>query len=1121
MIARTALLLGLLLFTSPQDRPDVGADFETRLARGRAAAEAGDGKAALHHLQQALVLAPFDSEALGLALASSIDDKDARVLWAHAWTLATMDASGSSPKRAAELDDVARAAPGAAETALLRAEAVAELAKLVKDRKKRAGRAPAQGLVAEWASELAGRLAEPSPALLERYADALGYASGVTDKHIDGVVGALKRTHSRALSNGEYDVALRAARILNGLAAQGAFEDLQGDPPRGLEALRRAARDALEESRRKLATALEEPWTIDQLQDLSETEARSFTLEHADLSNPGRAYSPRGWYVVETSCGWETLLGVARTVEDHHERLSNWYGQDPFEGVPGLIRVLPEASGLEAEGAPFWWAGGFQSGNVTTARFSCSSIEGFGGLLTHELTHRFDGALYPGIPSWLAEGKAVWTGGSYGAASDETFVEDHVQFGTIQSAWFKGYGGEDKLTELVTGALEDYRDNYVAGYALYAYLKLWQEPTGTLVYAPRLEAYQKGLSGNRKQPLEWFTANFADGAEGRPEDFTGFAAAFQEFLKGFYWEDRAAWTDRYIEDVERAGGGWVYDAPTWSWARSRAEPFWGQDHARAAGDLFLELDRPEEAGDAYLWALTVDERTPRRAMGWGAVLASAGEADGAWALASLAQRTDLFARVPGAASDTAPFELPRTRALLARLGVEAAALREDSRGRAAAALEAEQAELGRWLGEAPGVIDVPVAPAVAQHPFDPTPRRLGLEGWVEADLTGYEEKRAEHCWYVEDDGDLHVGRFEPRDATGLLDRYAHQRHAYTHTVGPQPAGRYALRCRVQFTTSYVNGALILGYGRRDRNIRLGFSAGDFYYSIGKKEAAEEIERVGWRINGLRERDGPLGGSLGSGAVTFEEPRTNFELLAIVDGAAVHFWIEGQFLGSYHDATGTPIEGHLGFATSQGAIRVIEPEVQRLDRSREARLPLPLGVDDLPVDASLDLTRPPTSSFRRFLNRPVLGLRPNPRGTLLVWIPMEEWADGMAEFLSKELTGKAVDWAERARKMLRRVDAETPLLFAVPDRLDETALGTLREALSAELSGLPFELATYPWVEPDLTGEEDKLPIHRSWLCFIDSAGVLRFCDRFYGFSRALPDDVVHWVTVFRDDDGRR
>jgi hypothetical protein len=106
-------------------------------------------------------------------------------------------------------------------------------------------------------------------------------------------------------------------------------------------------------------------------------------------------------------------------------------------------------------------------------------------------------------------------------------------------------------------------------------------------------------------------------------------------------------------------------------------------------------------------------------------------------------------------------------------------------------------------------------------------------------------------------------------------------------------------------------------------------------------------------------------------------------------------------------------------------------------------------------------------------------------------------------------------------MLRRVDAETPLAFAIPDRLGEEAGARLEAALAEALEGHAHEVLRYPWVEPDPTGFEDEEPQHRSWLVFVDSAGVLRFVDRFFGFASTLPEEAVHWVTVFRDDDARR
>src|SRR5690606_29548560 len=120
------------------------------------------------------------------------------------------------------------------------------------------------------------------------------------------------------------------------------------------------------------------------------------------------------------------------------------YGQDPFLDRPGTVRIVPEAEGLEAEGVPYWWAGGFQSGDLTVLRFSASNIPDLGRGLTHELTHRFDGATYPGLPAWLMEGKAVWTGGAYDAMTDEEFIANDANAGTMDQTMRKGYGGVDK-----------------------------------------------------------------------------------------------------------------------------------------------------------------------------------------------------------------------------------------------------------------------------------------------------------------------------------------------------------------------------------------------------------------------------------------------------------------------------------------------------------------------------------------------------------------------------------------------------------------------------------------------------------------------------------------------------
>ena len=66
---------------------------------------------------------------------------------------------------------------------------------------------------------------------------------------------------------------------------------------------------------------------------------------------------------------------------------------------------------------------------------------------------------------------------------------------------------------------------------------------------------------------------------------------FGDFIAGFYWQNRekSPWTSQFTEKVPSAGHWpFVYDGPTWNRGRTRAEPWFGQDQARLAGDLLAD-----------------------------------------------------------------------------------------------------------------------------------------------------------------------------------------------------------------------------------------------------------------------------------------------------------------------------------------------------------------------------------------------------------------------------------------------------------------------------------------------------------------------------------------------------
>ncbi|MCP3916497.1 MAG: hypothetical protein GY711_13145 [bacterium] len=1091
------LALALTLTAAPlhpgQDRgvPDPTA---APLTTGRAALEAGDTARALEHFLHALAFRPASREILAELLRVSERDPDARALWSHAWYAAAADASGRAKPEGPARALLAPDDPHPARIAAARAAAFAELVSFAAERDKRAKRNPEELVVGAWARGIAVDLATGAEALQLDASQGVRTPRGLPS----AVIKAVTRAMNSAIASRDAGFAVRAARILNGLGAQAGFEDLLGDAPAGSARLRQTAAEGLARARAQLAEKMDEPWTVEQLEWLGTEEGEAFTREHASFALPGIALSPRGWYRVETDCGYETLLGVARTVEDHHARLAAWYGEDPFDERIGTVVVVPGAGGLESEGTPYWWAGGFQSGDRTTIGFACGTIEGLGHTLTHELTHRFDGALYPGMPAWLAEGRAVWTGAAYGHSSERAFVPNHASFGTIESAFIKGYGGHDKLEELIDGSLEDYRDNYTAGYALYVYLATWEEG-GSALFAEQLERYMQGAEQGAKKPLRFFEDHFCDGKEGRPEDLDGFAEGFATFVSGFYWQDRKPFTERYTREVPSAGEPvYVYDEPTWVWDRARAEPSFGQGQALLAGELLREAGKKQDALRAYVWALAEDGRTPGTERALEALCRELSRDDAAWALAQL---TGFPGATPAA---PAPFlrALPKTRALAEALDEALADYAERSLGFARAALAADRARLGRWTGSSGAVASPGDPPATAAlHPFDTAPRALGADGWGEERLVDYEERRHEHLWYADASGDVHVGREKPRSGTGKVDPRARQRDAFVLSERWEPAGSYRLRARIQFTTSFVDGAVILGWTRRDRQVRFVFSAGDFLYSIGQSEEEPKFESVGWHFNGLRIRDGGLAGARRGGRHEFGRERTAFDLELVVDGASVRAFVDGQLLGDYHTADGAPIEGRIGFATSMGAVRVQAPTLQRLDRSRLA------GRGAL--SPGLDLAHEPQLGFSELENRSLSGLARTSQGTLLLWIPVPTEEEG-EPFEAQDVLRRATKAIERMTTTVSRYGATQRMVVAVPARLGDEKVAGLRAELDDELQ-TRLEIVTHHG-----TGSEASPDRGKRWLLFVDSAGVIRIATPFFAQERGFDDRMQHWLTVFKD-----
>jgi hypothetical protein len=1123
------------------------------LERGREAMEEGRHAAAVQHFLYALSRTEKLAMVMALLLENAQNDADAFALWAIDLSALVVGADGrlkfaGEAKKLMGKDGAAQKLLG--ELAAVPVQLAKARALALREIKKRIGKKSKSGKIGtrveiEWLEDLARAIAAPSPKLQASLAgQGPLIESGLRDWR--PVTDALRRAANSAISNARYDDAIRAARCLRGMVAQAGFgDDLKGPTAPDMTSEGSAANNALGRARAALAKQPELEFTIEQLERMGLDQQRQLTVDRASFARPSVCDSPRGWYRVETSCGWETLYGGATTVEYHHDRLVNWYGRDPFIGRPGILRLVPEAHGLEAEGAPFWWAGGFQGGDTTTLKFTMGTIPGLGRGITHELTHRFDGGMYGGLPAWLSEGRASWTGGAYGSMKETQFVANHCSFGTMSSTRTMGYGRQEELEKLIAGTLEEYRDNYTAGYGLYVYLNTWsgsQDVDDPILaddseeirvlkegkewgdqapfYHERLQMFMNEKKRLRNDPVKVFEYYFADGENGRPEGIKEFAQRFDRYLAGFYWKEPAAWRDRYTQAVPGSDPApKVYDEPTWTWLRNRAEPWFGQDHARMAGEIFADLGKHDDAVNAFTWSMAVDELSLATVLRFADELLQADNLDAAWMMLhwqrfqaggghefilntgegvkNTAENRITHLKAQALGGQPAPFA-GQLSALQALLEIQAEGARKFATAgqmQTAAALMAERNRLAGWLGLERNEQLAAATPVKEDglHPFDRPWYLLGHGGWIEPDLTGHEDRLVSGLWFEDEAGSMHVGRKNARGGTGKMDRTSHWRDAVVMSNRWMEPGRYSIRTQIEQTTAFLSGGIVFGYTRRDRNIRLGFSMGDYNFAIGKDEQLGEIKGVRWSLDGLYARRGAQ-----SGTHRFGQDRSFFQVEIQVDGPTAEVFLDGDHYATFSTLDSSAIQGRIGFYTSTGALKALNPEIRRLDRSQTRPGALAVG-------GGLHPSRPGQKDWRELISRPVTGLPLATSGTVLLWFPEQT-----EQKLSKLQPG---DWYERVADDLDRafdiLEPEFPsqgLLVMLPPSFPEDQIAALRDDFAQVMPG-GFEVRRHQRPE---SLEEDRRTVQgwtRPVLAFIDPTGFLRYAKRQSRFSRSLPDDL--------------
>lgn len=1037
---------------------------------GDAARDAGDVAGAVRGYQRALVWHPYSRELLARLIQVSADEPDSQRLWVHALYSVLADKRGRAKIGAATRKLLPKRDPQLRELAEARARACQELDRLVKSLGRGSKAKLGSEVVAQWVARVGAELMRPAPALWGTYAEPWSEAAGRQSFDPMVIVDQLEAAMHAAQESGDHELAFRIAGVVRGLAVQASDADLLSEEAPNLQGLGGDAARVRAAARAALAESAGAPWTFDRLASLSTEEQAQFTQRHADPANPARVLTPGGHYLVETSSGYETALGASRLADWAHGRLASWFGADPFGDRRGTIRVVSEVSDFDAEGKPHWWAAGFQAGDLTVVRFACGGLEHLSRSITHELMHRFDGVFNAFHTGWLTEGKAVWAGAAYKAVDDAEFLPRHALRAPIFTALREGYDDPESLRELVEGTMEDERDNYTAGYALYLYLESWRDGDQYL-FRDRLTSFQKNGRAGGGDPLEFFVSHFADGVDGRPDGFDEFAKGFAEFLRGFGSSSASAWQWSYDAYQTNPPEEYVLDGPTWTWSHRPAEPYLGQDQALVAATVLAEAGQKEAAIGAHLWARQVDRGDAMVRTGELAQLfEDVGSDAEAWCLRPSPEVPEVLVK-----------RLSRSRDFVGKLRAAAAEYRGQGLEVVAGALEADAARLGQLLG-----LDAsPVAVVSGSlHPYDWPRRALGGHGWVEDELLDHDDDRVPGNFYETAAGDLHVGRGQAAKASGLLERAAYTRPVFVRSPEWMAPGRYSIKTTVRLTTAYAEAALIFGHHRRDRYVRVGLQAGDRDYASGRKAHARRLTEVQLQVGSTFEREFGLVGSAVKKRIHVESASAGFELEVLVDGAQAVVRVDGTVRATYHIPNGADIQGHVGFSAAVGAVRFVEPSVQRMDRSA-------FGGSDLALVRRLGVDSGAKGKVHQFINAPCAAFPRAPQGSLALWIPDE----GVEE---------AREAATRLGQLLTAEHVLQPVYIVLP----ATASASQREQLSAALGG-EFPAAV------DVIARSGQSPLDRElWLLFSDGGGVLRVADAFVLAAEQLPRATRRWAKAW-------
>ena len=920
---------------NPQD-----SQSSVEVQRGLAvrAIEEGDIEKARHHLEEVFLLQPFDSA--GWLAMKRIDLLTRKVddVWLHHLRLASSlaDKSGviSVERTLAKLLPGKGSDPFFYSVPKSHAQAIRKLASAAK-----ALRSPKDAGLAWWLRDVAREVMMDFPALRKAYAPLFEQSFQKTAPPVERLIEDLHREMELALSEDRMEDALAGGRLLQGLISQSNFKHLQELAPDMSKPFYRAGQ-VIEIVRESSAGSWVERTREAMFLSSSPKQRARLSERYLAWNNPAVAYSPTRRYRIQTTCGLHTLQTAVRVAEKIHARTSNWMGADPFKGILGEIFLVPTFSELEREGLNRWWALGFPAGNRTAILVSCTTERGLERLLAHELTHRFDGALHPGLPEWALEGRADYAAGAYEFEDD---IEIFQHWGAISSAkrtLNEGYDRPTRFRALLQSEIEDYRDNYFAGLTLWTFLNSWK-PAKPL-FRERIPLFiENGLS---KDPVDWFEKCFADGLNGRPSGLNEFIILWQSYLvevKGLpSWtlnpEDWPQWARTIFlgprlqpvflapstaQSIKRPPifGQTIFDAPTWSNERVRYPPSFGEGHAASIARFFMKRGKLQNAAFAFEWSRRVEAADPTVLHDLAATYTALGDPSSAQSV--LAYR----ARLLGILAPKSP-EVGRKLAGFRRILDPLLGKLEKAKGhyfkRGGAAVSIALSDRIRRIRTVAGISLIPEADQNIDDKakeaqvslLEPCPpeQLIGWRGWA-PDTLG--EDKSNKAWLANGETLILGSKAKDQAVTGDLER---GHGGFTFVRGREwKSGSYDVKVLVKPMTSHVQMSVIIGFskGWRTFSFDLGVWSGTIRGSYGDHYR---------RTDGLHSGGSSYNRTVGS----MKAGGTNVLLEFQIRGNKVAIFLNDDFVGIHHAGDSLPIEGYIGFAIGRGAVTLVAPSVRQ-------------------------------------------------------------------------------------------------------------------------------------------------------------------------------------------------